>query len=198
MACINISSPQYRKLQKEAEQTWKSKLDLYIDVSSFNNYFDRFPNSLSELDKGLEFINYKNYMSDDIARIVMINSPAIERVKPNRYEFKVVAGSTKLDTRGKLYETAKRLAEQVNNEFVNSNQKDIARVTDESGIVSLIIEPNSEVINSYMETSYRKAAQDRMEYEEELKDNEDISDFQAEMKFNEMLESGEINQTCKI
>jgi len=186
------------KLQKEAEQTWKSKLDLYIDVSSFNNYFDRFPNSLSELDKGLEFINYKNYMSDDIARIVMINSPAIERVKPNRYEFKVVAGSTKLDTRGKLYETAKRLAEQVNNEFVNSNQKDIARVTDESGIVSLIIEPNSEVINSYMETSYRKAAQDRMEYEEELKDNEDISDFQAEMKFNEMLESGEINQTCKI
>ncbi len=198
MACLNISSPQYIKLQKEAEQTWKSKLDLYIDVSSFNNYFDRFPNSLSELDKGLEFINYKNYMSDDIARIVMINSPAIERVKPNRYEFKVVAGSTKLDTRGKLYETAKRLAEQVNNEFVNSNQKDIARVTDESGIVSLIIEPNSEVINSYMETSYRKAAQDRMEYEEELKDNEDISDFQAEMKFNEMLESGEINQTCKI
>ncbi len=198
MACLNISSPQYIKLQKEAERTWKSKLDLYIDVSSFNNYFDRFPNSLSELDKGLEFINYKNYMSDDIARIVMINSPAIERVKPNRYEFKVVAGSTKLDTRGKLYETAKRLAEQVNNEFVNSNQKDIARVTDESGIVSLIIEPNSEVINSYMETSYRKAAQDRMEYEEELKDNEDISDFQAEMKFNEMLESGEINQTCKI
>jgi len=198
MAWLNISSPQYIKLQKEAERTWKSKLDLYIDVSSFNNYFDRFPNSLSELDKGLEFINYKNYMSDDIARIVMINSPAIERVKPNRYEFKVVAGSTKLDTRGKLYETAKRLAEQVNNEFVNSNQKDIARVTDESGIVSLIIEPNSEVINSYMETSYRKAAQDRMEYEEELKDNEDISDFQAEMKFNEMLESGEINQTCKI
>ncbi len=94
MACLNISSPQYIKLQKEAEQTWKSKLDLYIDVSSFNNYFDRFPNSLSELDKGLEFINYKNYMSDDIARIVMINSPAIERVKPNRYEFKVVAGST--------------------------------------------------------------------------------------------------------
>ena len=41
MSCINTSSLQYKKLLKESEETWKDPLDLYLQVSRFNNYHKR-------------------------------------------------------------------------------------------------------------------------------------------------------------
>jgi len=207
MSCINTSSLQYKKLLKESEETWKDPLDLYLQVSRFNNYFDRFPNSLSELDKGLEFIDYKDLMLEDISRIVQINSPSVTQSEDNVnvYEFRVVAESKMINTREQAYKLAERLANQINDEFVSPSQKNIARVSSDTGIVKLTIEPNSPVINSYIQTSYIQTEKQKREYEEEvLSEVQETEteynplDYKAYEDFNKLLESGEITQTCKI
>jgi len=99
MNCINTGHPQYKNLLKLAESSNRNILDLYLDVSRFNNFFKNFPNSLEDLDQGIDFIKSKDLLSEQIADMVMLDTPAITRVKANRYEFKVVEDSDKLTTR---------------------------------------------------------------------------------------------------
>jgi len=199
MNCINTSNPQYKNLLKLAESVNKNNLDLYLDVSRFNNYFNRFPNNLEELDRGIDFIKTGDLLSEQIADMVMLDTPAITRAKANRYEFKVVEGSDKLGTRGKNYETAKRLVSEINNKYVNKGSSNIARVTDESGIVTLIIEPSLQVIENYRQNLNRQGEISRLEYEEETRVSEDMyerSNYDGIQDFEKLLESEEISQFC--
>jgi len=199
MNCINTGHPQYKKLLKLAEAVNKNNLDLYLDVSRFNNYFNKFPDSLEELNKGVDFIKTGDLLSEQIADMVMLDTPAITRVKANRYEFKVVEDSDKLTTRGKNYETAKRLVAEINNKYVNKGSPNIARVTDESGIVTLIIEPTLQVIENYRQNLNNQGENARLEYEKEIKMSEDTyerSDYDGIQDFEKLLESGEITQFC--
>lgn len=199
MNCINTSHPQYKKLLKLAEAVNKNNLDLYLDVSRFNNYFKKFPDSLEELDKGVDFIKTGDLLSEQIADMVMLDTPAITRAKANRYEFKVVEDSDKLTTRGKNYETAKRLVTEINNKYVNKGSPNIARVTDESGIVTLIIEPTLQVIENYRENLNKQGEISRLEYEEETRVSEDMyerSDYDGIQDFEKLIELKEISQFC--
>lgn len=199
MNCINTSNPQYKNLLKLAESVNKNNLDLYLDVSRFNNYFNRFPNNLEELDRGIDFIKTGDLLSEQIADMVMLDTPAITRAKANRYEFKVVEDSDKLTTRGKNYETAKRLVTEINNKYVNKGSPNIARVTDESGIVTLIIEPTLQVIENYRQNLNRQGEISRLEYEEETKVSEDMyerSDYDGMQDLEKLMESGEVTQFC--
>lgn len=199
MNCINTSNPQYKNLLKLAESVNKNNLDLYLDVSRFNNYFNRFPNNLEELDRGIDFIKTGDLLSEQIADMVMLDTPAITRAKANRYEFKVVEDSDKLTTRGKNYETAKRLVIEINNKYVNKGSPNIARVTDESGIVTLIIEPTLQVIENYRQNLNRQGEISRLEYEEETKVSEDMyerSDYDGMQDLEKLMESGEVTQFC--
>lgn len=199
MNCINTSNPQYKNLLKLAESVNKNNLDLYLDVSRFNNYFNRFPNNLEELDRGIDFIKTGDLLSEQIADMVMLDTPAITRAKANRYEFKVVEDSDKLTTRGKNYETAKRLVIEINNKYVNKGSPNIARVTDESGIVTLIIEPTLQVIENYRQNLNRQGEISRLEYEEETKVSEDMyerSDYDGIQDLEKLMELGEVTQFC--
>lgn len=199
MSCINTGSPQYKKLLKLAESVNRNSLDLYVDVTRFNKYFNTFPESIEDLDNGLEFIKAGDFLSEDIAALILLNTPSIERVKANKYEFKVVNADSKLNTTGKLYETAKRLETKINDKFVVPGQKNIARVTDASGIVSLIIEPNLSAINNYKNNINKQREAIRLEFEEETRVSEDMYDtsyYEAIEDFDRLVESGEITQFC--
>lgn len=148
--CININDPQYKNLLQLAETAGKNSVDLYLDTTRFNDFFDRFPVNIEELNNGIDFIKGSDNLSDDISKTILINSPAIERTKTNLYTFSVAEGSNRIKSLEQAYMVAKRLANKVNSKFVTTAQRPIARVSGESGIVKIIIELNTPVINSYI------------------------------------------------
>lgn len=197
--CINTGHPQYKVLLELAKEVNRNSLDLYIDTTKFNNYFDRFPNSMEELDNGLEFIKNRDYLSEDIANTILINSPVIERTKSNVYTFKVSEGTGKIKNLEQAYATAKRLVDKVNNKFVSVGQNNITRVSTENGEVRIIVELNFPAINNYIKNSKIENENTKAEYEAETNISEDTyerSDYDGIQDFDKLMESGEITQFC--
>ena len=200
MSCLNVKSPDYIILKKDAENSNRSLLDLYINANVYNNYFDKIPRTIKELDEGLEFIKYHHYLTDAVKDMIMLDSPAVTQNpnKSNVFEFRVVEGSTMINTRDRAYATAKRLTDKINNEYVSENQKPLARLSDNDGIIKIILEPSSSVINSYMNNSKLANEQDRLEYENELNQDPYMDEMRARLEFQKLIDKGEIKQTCKI
>lgn len=202
--CINTSNPQYKKLLELAEIAGKNSIDLYLDTTRFNDFFKKFPETIEELNNGIDVIKGSDNLSDDISKIILIDSPAIERTKNNLYTFSIVEGSNKIKNLNQAYSVAKRLVDEVNNKFVNISQKPIARVSNESEVVKIAIDLNFPVINSYIENLKIKNENARLEYEKEIQSEENINDennyfsseYQAIQDFENLIESGEITQFC--
>jgi hypothetical protein len=197
--CININDPQYKNLLQLAEAVGKNSVDLYLDTTRFNDFFGRFPVNIEELNTGIEFIKGSDNLSEDISKTILINSPAIERTKTNLYTFSVAEGSNRIKSLEQAYAVAKRLANEVNSKFVTTAQKPIARVSGESGIVKIIIELNTPVINSYIQNSKIENENARLEYEEEIATSEDTyerSDYDGIQDLEKLMESEEITQFC--
>ncbi|MFM5883700.1 hypothetical protein [Methanobrevibacter gottschalkii] len=202
--CININDPQYKNLLQLAETAGKNSVDLYLDTTRFNDFFDRFPVNIEELNNGIDFIKGSDNLSDDISKTILINSPAIERTKTNLYTFSVAEGSNRIKSLEQAYMVAKRLANEVNNKFVTTAQRPIARVLTESGAIKIAIDLNGPVINSYVQNSKIENENARLEYEDEIEAKENIteeneydtSDYEAIQDFENLIESGEITQFC--
>jgi hypothetical protein len=197
--CININNPQYKNLLQLAEAAGKNSVDLYLDTTRFNDFFNRFPVNIEELNNGTDFIKSSDNLSEDISKIILINSPAIERTKNNLYTFSVVEGSNRIKSLEQAYAVAKRLVDEVNNKFVTTAQRPIARVLTESGAIKISIELNGPVINSYIQNSKIENENARLEYEQENKISENIvgtTEEEAIQDFEKLIESGEITQFC--
>jgi len=197
--CININDPQYKNLLQLAEAVGKNSVDLYLDTTRFNDFFDRFPINIEELNNGIDFIKGSDNLSDDISKTILINSPAIERTKTNLYTFSVAEGSNRIKSLEQAYAVAKRLADEVNSKFVTTAQRPIARVLTESGAIKISIELNGPVINNYVQNSKIENENARLEYEQENEISENIvgtTEEEAIQDFEKLIESGEITQFC--
>lgn len=200
MSCINTGHPQYKALKQLAVQDKRDTLDFYLDVSRYNDLYLKFPTSLSELDNGLEDIYYRDLLATEVFKIAQLNSPAVTNPKTNVFEFRVVERSDKINTRGQAYKAAENTVKEINSRFSVAGQPNIVRLSDESGIIKITLEPNQYTIDSYKTKLKTQELQDKLEYEESnnVEDTYDVSEEEASKRFNELLASDEIKQTCKI
>lgn len=136
MKCINIKHPLYNRILNKTNNPLGSEILL-------NRLFDI-------LEDEERYQRYADYLSEDISKIIMIDSPALLREKNNVYKVVLHKDSNKILTLEQAYEVAKARLDAVDKKYGVKGQRSLGRVTDENGPVQLFIEPNKQHVIEYI------------------------------------------------
>lgn len=193
MSCVNFNHPDYIKLKNKALLDGREPSDFKIDMDIFDTEEGRFPTSLEELDKGVQRHKDRGRMNDAMVNIATVNSPAFSNEKKNIFEFKVVEGSDKINTRDQAIEVAKKVMDKLNEQFNYPGSPNIARL-ETKDIVKVIIETNQKFLDSFLNKEEQQAIQTANEYYE----SEAEAQQRAEEDLNNLISTGKVEQTCKV
>lgn len=177
MNCVNIKHPNYIKLEKEALSQGRDLVNFKLDMDLFNTENLSLPNSLEELDKGIERFEYRSYMHDKIVNIAKLNSPSFSNDKPNIFEIRVVESSDKIKTYEQTVEVAKKIVDKINKEFNFEGQNNLARLSTSSGVTKVIIEPTNKIIDAFITREKESDLNDLLDYEASITPEEDFSNL---------------------
>lgn len=136
MKCVNINHPLYNRILAKTNNPLGSEI-------LFNRLYDI-------LDNEERYQKYADDLSEDISKVVMIDSPALLREKNNVYKVVLSKDSNKILTLEQAYEVAKTRLEAVDKKYGVKGQRSLGRVSTETGPVQLIIEPNKQHIIEYI------------------------------------------------
>lgn len=136
MKCVNINHPLYNRILAKTNNPLGSEI-------LFNRLFDT-------LDNEERYQKYADDLSEDVSKVVMIDSPALLREQNNVYKVVLSKDSNKILTLEQAYEVAKARLEAVDKKYGVKGQRSLGRVSDETGPVKLTIEPNKQHVIEYI------------------------------------------------
>jgi hypothetical protein len=196
MSCVNFNHPEYIKLKNRALLDGRDSFNFKLDMDIFDTEEGRWPTSLEDLDKGVQKSKDRGRMNDVAVNIATVNSPAFTNEKKNIFEFRVVEGSDKINTRDQAIEVAKKVMDKLNEQFNYHGSPNFARL-ETKNIVKVIIENNQKFLDSFLTKERDQEIVDSNEYYE----SEQEAQLRAEQEFMNKLDTGEpdsINQFCSI
>lgn len=136
MSCVNIKHPVFQKVLSKVSNPLKAEI-----------MFDRLMNTLEDKE---QYNKYAEYLSDDIAKTVLLESPSITREQPNVYKVSLHKDSNKILALDQAFEVAKARLNTIDKKYGVANQRSLGRVSDEKGPVLLTIEPNKQHMINYI------------------------------------------------
>lgn len=195
MSCVNFNHPDYIKLKNKALLDGRESSNFKIDMDIFDTEEGRFPTSLEELDKGVQRHKDRGRMNDAMVDIATVNSPAFSNEKKNVFEFRVVEGSDKINTREQAIEVAKKVMDKLNEEFNYPGSPNIARL-DTKNIVKVIIETNQKFLDAFLNKEEQQAIETANEYYESEAEAQQRAEQEFLGKLDKPEDEGGITQFC--
>jgi hypothetical protein len=199
MSCVNFNHPEYIKLKNRALLDGRDSFNFKLDMDIFDTEEGRWPISLEDLDKGVQKSKDRGRMNDVAVYIATVNSPAFSNEKKNIFEFRVVEGSDKINTRDQAIEVAKKVMDKLNEQFNYPGSPNFARL-ETKDIVKVIIENNQKFLDSFLTKEESKRIADSNEYFESETESDLEATQRAEQELLDLLgkdpEEGGVNQFC--
>jgi hypothetical protein len=149
MSCINPKQPIFQKI------LFKTNNPLGAEI-----LYDRLMDILKD---DIQYNKHAEYLSENIAKDIMIESPALKREAANVYSVHVVEGSNRILTLDQAYKVGEARADKIN-KLYSVGLKPIARVSTEKGDVRVFIEPNKQHMSDYIINEMIKEEQDKDDY----------------------------------